>query len=120
MERKRLLIFFGILIMCLSIPVSSHAAESQDYQSNGQVSFFGKYINPDHEKPLEPGDSSEAGNGHTGENSVSGEQNNQNLGKIPQTGDASYLGVKIFGILFIVLTFYWIHKYKKFQWSESL
>lgn len=103
------------------MPIISKAAESQDYQSNGQISFFGKYVNPDPGEPSEPGSSSESGGSHSGSNSVSGGKDpDQGLEKIPQTGDVSSIGISIVGLLFIVSAFYLIRKYKKIQWSENL
>lgn len=117
MVQKRLVLSLGILGVFFFAPVVSKAAESQDYQSNGQISFFGKYVNPDSGKPSEPGSSSESGGSHSGGNSVSGGKNpDQALEKIPQTGDASNLGIKTLGVLLIVSAFWMVRKYKNIQW----
>ncbi|MDZ5606392.1 LPXTG cell wall anchor domain-containing protein [Bacillus pseudomycoides] len=117
MERKRLFLLLSILVMCLSMPVISKAAESQDYQSNGQISFFGKYVNPDPGEPSEPGSSSETGGSHSGGNSASGGKDpGHALEKIPQTGDTSHLSIRILGLLFTVSAFLLVRKYKNMQW----
>ncbi|RAN86466.1 hypothetical protein B5P41_29000 [Bacillus sp. SRB_28] len=117
MERKRLFLLLSILVMCLSMPAISKAAESQDYQSNGQISFFGKYVNPDPGEPAEPGSSAETGGSHSGGNSVSGGKNpGHALEKIPQTGDVSHFSIRILGLLFIVSAFLLVRKYKNMQW----
>ncbi|MDZ5609065.1 LPXTG cell wall anchor domain-containing protein [Bacillus pseudomycoides] len=120
MGRNKLCLSLGIILMCLSIPVVSTAAESHDYQSNGEVSFFGKYIDPSSEAPTGSGNSSETGGGYPSGNLGSDGQSDQSLEKIPQTGDASNLGIVILGLLFTVSVFYMVRKYKKMQWSENL
>jgi len=112
MEQKCLIFLFGIIVVFLIGPVVSHAAESQDYQSNGKVSFFGKYVNPGSEGTSESGNSS---------SSVSGEKDPIHaLEKIPQTGDTSHFEITILGTLFTVSAIFLMRKYKNIQWRTSL
>ncbi|EJQ43624.1 sortase B cell surface sorting signal [Bacillus cereus BAG6X1-2] len=112
MKRKRLILSFGIMVIFFVGPVVSHATESQDYQSNGKVSFFGKYVNPGSEGTSESGNSS---------SSVSGEKDPTHaLEKIPQTGDTSHFEITILGALFTVSAIFLIRKYKNIQWRASL
>lgn len=117
---NKLYLLLGIVLLCLSFPMVSNAAEPKDFQSNGEVSFFGKYIEPSSEAPTESGNSSETEGGHPSENLGSEGQSNQSLEKIPQTGDSSDLKIIILGLLFTVSVFYMVRKYKKMQWSENL
>ncbi|PGZ34512.1 cell wall protein [Bacillus anthracis] len=118
--RRKLYLSLGIIFLFLNFPVVSNAAESKDYQSNGVVSFFGKYIDPSSETSTESGNSSETGGDYPGGNLGSNEQDDQPLEKIPQTGDVSNLGIAMLGVLFTVSAFCMVRKYKKIQWSENL
>ncbi|HDR6289129.1 TPA: LPXTG cell wall anchor domain-containing protein [Bacillus cereus] len=120
MRKNKLCFLLGMVLLCLSFPIISNADESQNHRSEGEVTFYGKYIESDLNDATDSGGSKKSEKDTSQDGSNSKVENNHPLKKIPQTGDTSDWGITMIGFLFTVSTFYLVRKYKKVQWSESV
>lgn len=120
MKGKNSCLALGILLLGLSFPIVSNAAESQGYQTEGGVTFFGEYTEVDSNEPINSVGPNEPEKNPRQDSLSSKVENNHPLKKIPQTGDTSNMGIAMLGVVFTAAAFYLVRKNKKIQWSESI
>lgn len=122
------LVLAGMFSLAPKVSAESSEAYQRNYESNGEIGFYGTYIYPEKDEPTidVPSNSQEvAPQAHMSKGNS--EKNHDVTGspavgvtKIPQTGDKSPFESWVYSLLFMTGAFMFWSKYKTKQSKEEL